>query len=304
MNKVLAFVLSLALASPAALAVEAATFEEAIALFQDKHYEEARQVALDFAEKGDVRAMVMLGTMYQAGYGVQEDAREAARWYTLAADKGNKDALFSLAMMLLDGSLGTIDKVRGIPLLVKAAEGGNPAAQYNLGLLASNEDPPDWTRAFQWFARSAELGMAEGEYNLGILYAEGKSVEKNLVTAASWYAKAASQGMADAALDYGVMVYRGEGVQKDEKVGAQWLLIAARRGNVIAQNRVARILASGKGLDADPVEAVKWHLLATDGGRADAWLDDFMKQLTPAQMQDAQSRAASFEPEKFRPDGG
>ena len=41
----------------------------------------------------------------------------------------------------------------------------------------------------------------------------------------------------------------------------------------------AKILASGKGLDADPVEAVKWHLLATDGGRADAWLDDFMKQL-------------------------
>jgi hypothetical protein len=301
MKRVFPLLLALAFAVPARAE---ATFEQAIALYQDKHYDEARQIALDYAGKGDARAMAMLGAMYQAGDGVQEDAKEAARWYTKAADKGDQGALFSLAMLLLDGSLGTIDRQRGIPLLEKSASLGNGAAQYNLGLIAASSTPPDWPKAAEWFSKAANLGVAEAEYNLGILYAEGKGVEKNIVTAGSWYAKAASQGLPDAALDYGVMVYRGEGVQKDEKVGAQWLLISARRGNVIAQNRIARILATGRGLEANPVEAVKWHLLATDGGRSDVWLDDFMKTLTPTQLQDAQSRAASFEPEKFNPAGG
>jgi hypothetical protein len=301
MKRIIPFLLALSLAGPARAE---ATFEEAIALFQDRNYKEAHEIALTFAQNGDPRAMAMLGTMYQAGYGVSEDAKEAVKWYTLAAGKGHDGALFSLAMLLLDGSLGTVDKERGIPLLKQSAEKGNPAAQYNLGLLAAEEDPPNWPEAAKWFAQSAEKGMAEAQYNLGLLYSEGKGVERNVVTAGSWYVKAASQGYADAALDYGVMVYRGEGVQKDEKVGAEWLLIAARKGNVIAQNRVARILASGKGLAADPVEAVKWHLLATDGGRADAYLDTFMQQLTPAQLQDAQSRAASFEVEKPSPGSG
>ncbi len=301
MKPIAVFLLAFVLASPA---WAEATFEEAIALFQDRNYKEAREIAMDFAQRGDSRAMAMLGSIYQAGYGVQEDAKEAAKWYAQAADKGHQGALFSLAMLLLDGSLGTIDRQRGLPLLEKSAEAGNGAAQYNLGLIAASDTPPDWPKAAGWFSRAAGQGVAEAQYNLGILYAEGKGVDKNIVTAGTWYAKAASQGLPDAALDYGVMVYRGEGVQKDEKVGAQWLLIAARRGNVIAQNRVARILAAGKGLDADPVEAVKWHLLATDAGRADVWLDDFMKRLTPPQLQDAQSRAASFVPEKFTPEGG
>jgi hypothetical protein len=302
MKRILAgLLLTLVLAAPARAEED---FETAVALFENGRYGEARPIAETYAARGDARAMAMLGAMYQAGHGVEEDAKEAARWYTLAADKGHDGALFSLAMLLLDGSLGTVDRDRGLPLLQQSADRGNGAAQYNLGLIAASEDPPDWQKAASWFTRAAERGVAEAQYNLGVLYAEGRGVTKDIVTAGTWFARAASQGMPDAALDYGVMVYRGEGVQKDEKVGAQWLLVAARRGNVIAQNRVARILAAGRGMNADPVEAVKWHLLATAGGRGDVWLDEFMKQLTPAQLQDAQSRAASFEPEKFISGGG
>jgi hypothetical protein len=292
--------LSLVLSAPVLAAED---FNEAVVLFESGKFSEAYEIAKAFADKGDLKAMAMLGAMYQSGRGVPEDAKEAAKWYTMAADKGHDGALFSLAMLLLDGSLGTVDRQRGLPLLEKSAAAGNGAALYNLALIAASEEPPDWPKAVKLFTSAADKGVAEAQYNLGLLYVEGKAVERSLVTAGTLFAKAASQGLPDAALDYGVMVYRGEGVQKDEKVGAQWLLIAANRGNVIAQNRVARIIASGKGLDTNPVEAVKWHLLATAGGRSDVWLDDFMKQLTPAQMQDAQSRAASFEPEKYVPAG-
>ena len=39
----------------------AETFEEAVALYSDKDYKAALQVAKPLAEKGDVRAMAMLG---------------------------------------------------------------------------------------------------------------------------------------------------------------------------------------------------------------------------------------------------
>ena len=166
-----------------------------------------------------------------------------------------------------------------------ADEGRAPAGQargrsIGIGLLAAGcETPPDWPAAADWFRKAAEQGYADSQYNLGVLYAEGKGVEQNKVTAGEWFAKAAIKGHPDAALDYGIMVFRGDGVKKDEKAGAQWLLISARRGNPVAQNRVARLYATGRGFAVDPAEAMKWHILARPGGRGDVWLDEFTARL-------------------------
>ena len=154
----------------------------------------------------------------------------------------------------------------------------------------------DWKRIVSLLRVAADQGIADAQYNLGLLYLDGQGVGKNATEAAALFVKAAQQGQADAALQYGVMVFLGEGVAKNPRIGAEWLLSAARQGNPIAQNRIARVLASGQGLPPDPIEAAKWHLLATKAGRADTWLDDFTRSLTIDEMQQAEDRAASFEP--------
>jgi uncharacterized protein len=293
MKRILALLFTLLFAAPA---LAQASYEEAVLLYEDKDYKGAREIAEAAAKKGDARAMAMLGLFYQKGLGVDADLNKAVDWYARAGEKNDVGAQYSLAEIYLDGALGEADTDRGRYWLIKAAGHGKPEAEHRLGLLAAGETPPDWPEAADWFSKAAAQDYADSQYNLGVLYAEGKGVEQSKIKAGEWFAKAAMKGHRDAALDYGIMVFRGDGVKKDEKVGAEWLLVSAKRGNPVAQNRVARLYATGRIFGVDPVEAVKWHFLARQGGRSDAWLDDYIARLPPATQEEGRTRAQSFKP--------
>ncbi len=291
---------SLALAAPAhAAAPSPASFEEAISLYQDGNYIEAKKIAEIWAEKDDPRAFVMLGTILQRGLGVEVDLGQAKIWYQKGADKGDAESELALAMLFLAGTTQKPDVVDGAPWLQKAAEAGNVKAELNLGLYYSGiyGTQADWPNAAKWFTAAADKANPRAQYNLALLHMDGKAVDKDAVKAAELFSKAAVQGMPEAALEYGVMVYRGEGVQKDEALGAKWLLIAAQHGNAVAQNRVARILALGvPGVRQDVIEAMKWNILAKKGGRGDQELDDAAAKADPGMLKDAETRAAAFKP--------
>jgi hypothetical protein len=48
-------------------------------------------------ERGDVKAMALLGVLYSEGFGVPRDDAKAAQWFTLAAGRGDREAMFALA---------------------------------------------------------------------------------------------------------------------------------------------------------------------------------------------------------------
>lgn len=41
--------------------------------------------------------------MYRYGFGVEEDYKEAVKWYRKAAEQANRDAMLSLSIMYGDG---------------------------------------------------------------------------------------------------------------------------------------------------------------------------------------------------------
>jgi TPR repeat protein len=55
------------------------------------------KVQLAMAEKGDTRAQYFLGEMHEQGLGTKQDADEAFKWYTKAAEQGDTLALRKLA---------------------------------------------------------------------------------------------------------------------------------------------------------------------------------------------------------------
>lgn len=276
--------------------VQAATIDEALGLYKDKHYAEALGVAKGLAANGDVKAMVLLGTMYENGQGTEESAESAREWFGKAAEAGDADAQYEYAMLLLDENAGDVDPASAASWLAKAAGNGNDKAQYNLALIYSGQygADPDWPKAVEWFGKSAAAGNPKAQYNLGLLYLDGKGVTANPVAAAEWLSKAALKGMPEAALEYGVLVIRGEGVERNVDIGVRWLRYAAEHGHPVAQNRLARIYAAGTGVASDPVEAAMWNILAEKGGRSDPDLDDFMKQLTAEQRAEAEKRVGAF----------
>ena len=51
------------------------------------------------ADQGDAEAQFALGAVYATGRGVPQDAREAVRWFRLAAEQGHAAAQASLELL-------------------------------------------------------------------------------------------------------------------------------------------------------------------------------------------------------------
>lgn len=275
----------------------APTFKEAAALYSDDNYPAAYEVAVPLATKGDVKAQIMLGEMYELGRGRQIDMANALQWYEMAAAQDHTGAMFRIGMLNLTGQAGSADPAKARKWLSKAAAADHMKANNELGLIyyQGNGVLADPVLAARHIRKAADAGLAQAQYNLGLLYVNGDGVDKNLTTASIWFQKAAVQGLPEAALDYGLMVYGGDaGLRKDYKIGAQWLLVAANAGNPDAQLFIARILAAGRGMKKDRVEAGKYYTLSRQAGRTDADLDVMMSNLSSPQLGDAERRARVF----------
>ena len=74
--------------------------------FQRGYYITAFAAATRRAEEQkDVKAMTLLGELYANGLGVQRDDKKAAEWYRLAAERGDREAMFALAMFISAAAL-------------------------------------------------------------------------------------------------------------------------------------------------------------------------------------------------------
>jgi uncharacterized protein len=254
------------------------------AAFQRGYYLTAFALATDRVEaKKDPKAMTLLGELYARGLGVRRDDAKAAEWYKLAADRGDRDAVFALAMFALQGRAGPSDREAAAKLLAAAAKLGHTVAAYDLALLyiEGHLFPQDFPRAAELLRTAAQAGSPEAQYTLGTLYKEGRGVPKDMKEAVRLFALASLADNTDAEVEYGIALFNGNGVAKNEQAAAAQFRKAALHGNAIAQDRLAWILAEGRGAPKNPVEATKWHLISKARGETDLPLDDFVNKLDP-----------------------
>ncbi len=182
-----------------------------------------------------------------------------------------------------------------VTLLIAAAESGDPAAQFALGLRYESGQGigKDYARAATWYRKSADQGLADAQNNLGCLYLLGWGVPLDYQQAAVLFEKAAEQGHAGAQNNIGSLYYRGVVVSRNYKIASKWYRQAARQGQEIAQLNLALIYAHGHGVERDYVEAYKWLLLAASGGSRNALLyqQRISPRLSDAEIAIAHSRA-------------
>ncbi|MGD9905272.1 MAG: tetratricopeptide repeat protein [Vicinamibacterales bacterium] len=117
------------------------------------------------AKAGTVEAVFLMGTAYDEGLGVGEDAAVAAGWFA------------------------------------QAAAAGHTLAEHNLGnaYAAGRGVAADPARAVQWWLKAAAKGDAVPQLRLGEAYEAGRGVERNLDEARRWYGESATRGNAAAA---------------------------------------------------------------------------------------------------------
>ena len=172
--------------------------------------------AVEKAEMGDAQAQADLagglmklgGSLDQAGAG--DDYTESVKWAKKAADQGNADAMWILALAYEHGR-GVDENVDiAIEYYEQGAELGNAACQHSLGCYYARGDylKKDNKKAFELFQKSAAQGYGLAMKDLGRCYQFGTGCMGNMKTALEWYTKA-SEVLDDPELDQRVMAFQG-----------------------------------------------------------------------------------------------
>ena len=148
--------------------------------------------------------------------------------------------------------------------------------------------------------KSAEEGDASAQNRLGLLYDEGVGVPQNCGQAKEWFEKAAKQGHAGAQTNLGTLYLQGAGTPQSTQMALIWFSRAAEQDDVLAFAKLGWIYAQGRGMLQDFIQAHMWYNLSAAQGeqRAGEARDALAKQMTPAQIAEAQRLAREWKPKK------
>ena len=97
---IVAALLMMAAVSPPAMAGD---FDKGMTTYNRGDYAAALAEWRPLAEQGLAKAQHNLGLMYDKGWGVPEDDKEAVKWYRMAAEQGDASAQNNLGLMYAKG---------------------------------------------------------------------------------------------------------------------------------------------------------------------------------------------------------
>ena len=181
-----------------------------------------------------------------------------------AADAGDRDAQFVLALRYMNGADGlSVDPARACRLFINAAEQGHVLGQYNAGVcyiegIGVNKNPKT---AFQWFLKSANQGNLESIYNVALAYHAGDGTKVDLQQAIAWYQKAIEKNNIPSFYGLGLIYTNGAvDIPKDQQKALGLFQKAAEANYPPAQYMLGVYYEKGwGGLEINPKLAFEWY---------------------------------------------
>jgi TPR repeat protein len=262
------------------------------------------------AAQGHAEAQFWLGELYYFGLGhyVPQDYAQAAKWYEKAAVQGHAEAQFWLGRLYDLGRDVPQDYAQAVKWYEKAAVQGHSSAQYKIGrqYLQGQGVPQDVAQSAKWFQKAAAQGYAPAQDSLGFAYFSGLGVPQDFAQARQWYEKAAAQGYTEAQLHLGWLYDMGlKGAPLDYTMARQWYEKAAEQSNAEAQFKLGTLYRFGAGGPKDNVQAYMWFTLAAEHYeldieryKAEEYRKSAEKEMTPAQIAEAQTLARDWKPKR------
>ena len=249
----------LIVASALLLCRPAAAFDETVAEAQ--------------ALNGDAQAALQLGRYYRLE---KKDPKKAERFFKIAADNHNPEALYHLAKIYDESREGKHPNKEVVAILEQSAGLGWTEAQVMLGRIyqfGRKGIAKDLKKAQMWYDLAAAKGSREALHQLDVIYASSKdgyvkAVQKDDNIA--WLDKAVSQGNAEAAYNLAVLAEQGQSIPKNEKRAAQLYQTAADAGIVPAQAALGAMYADGRGVKRNEKKALSLLTSSAEQGYVEA----------------------------------
>lgn len=244
---------------------------------------------LPSAEEGDTEAQYNLGFMYETGWGVQVNEKEAIRWYREAAEMQHDIAQLRLGMMLIVGVDGKQSIDEGLALLRRSAENGNRVAEALVQDLfdAGDVSTDDAVRIVAGIRRVLDEGEKHTldtlRRSLELLYkkiepesrvASSTSLRSNIapkhVDVVEAVTGKKNTARADKKATSNVRTINLHDQKKEEKSKKgnlfNWYLKRANQGEADSQYHIGVMYIKGDQVGRDVEEGVRWIKLAAEQG--------------------------------------
>lgn len=185
-----------------------------------------------------------------------------------AAQAGDPAAAYRLGLVHQQGLAGVPrDSRLATRHFESAAEAGHPWARFRLAQMFDVAGT-NRARSLELKTAAANAGVAEAAALLGTQYREGRGgVPRDAAEAARWFTVAAENGVPEAQYNLGLMHYRGEGVPRQLYEALKWMRQAAVGGHVPAQRAVGQLYLTGLDtMGQDLSEARTWLSSAASQG--------------------------------------
>lgn len=205
---------------------------------------------------------------------VKKDPKAALAEYERGKDAGQVDCMLRTADFYLEGKGVEKDTARGMSLLNKAAEAGNPVANFRVAASLLSAEKPENAALLTGYGHllaAANGNLAEAQNELGLLYLSGKLGSADTPAGLAWLTRAAQGGNAQAQNNLATLYERGiGGVTRNIENAGQLYSLAANQGHGPATLALARLIYEGVGTKPDPVKAWALATLAAERGEKEA----------------------------------
>ncbi|KUF10266.1 tetratricopeptide repeat protein [Pseudoponticoccus marisrubri] len=183
-------------------------------------------------------------------------------------------------------------------VLLAALAGLPPARAETVAAARAAQQRGDHAAAIAILEPLAAAGDSAALVALGRAHFFGDGVGKDRARAAALYRAAADQGDPEGMARLGQLYFHGFGVEKNQARAVELYRQSAVTGHILGQISLAWALENGKGAPQDLVTAMTWYEIAAAAGSKDAEIQKthLERDLTPAQLTQARTRAAAWTP--------
>jgi len=219
-------------------------------------HRQAYEIATKFAQAGDTGSMLLLATLFERGIGVPKNRYEAINIYRSLTNNNNALSNFMLGTYYYH--YDNHDK-RATEYLTKAAAQGSMYAQYNLAIIAKNNNQTD-NEFLTLLNIAAERGFGKARLLLADYYLTQQNDHSAMQHASHIYQQLAKKQNSSAMLKIGYMYQKGVYYSKNITDALYWYKQSADLGNALAQYQLGEIYLLGLGTNRNIDLALSYYM--------------------------------------------
>ncbi len=201
------------------------------------------------------------GLNYYYGLSGKLDMKKARQSFLKAAEQGNPEAQYYLGMMYLNAVSIDKDPKLAYEWLSAASRRDDPEAMLELARIYQDNKSPkyDDQMAFAFFNKSADAGNPVAKAEVGYYYDNGLYVAKDTEKALQLFQEAAKQGNPMGLYNLGMKYYKGDGIAQNKAKAFECFVKAAKLGDPYAQYNVGAMYERGIAVSQDMEKALKYY---------------------------------------------